>query len=68
MDVCDLIQDNQSKELKNAISRVQANIPKSKGLMRCTDCEEEISQKRLQAVPSASRCTECQMQFERIIQ
>jgi DnaK suppressor protein len=30
----------------------------------CSDCEEEISWRRLQAVPWASRCANCQQEHE----
>ncbi|MGD8325159.1 MAG: TraR/DksA C4-type zinc finger protein [Gammaproteobacteria bacterium] len=31
---------------------------------RCIDCGKDIGQKRLNAVPAASRCFDCQTNFE----
>jgi DnaK suppressor protein len=32
----------------------------------CTDCEEEIAEKRLRALPFAGRCRSCQEDLERV--
>lgn len=35
------------------------------GTIHCVDCEEPIERERLEALPSAERCIDCQMQAER---
>lgn len=47
------------REVRAALDRIAAG---SYGV--CLQCEEEISQKRLKAVPWATRCIDCQQQSD----
>jgi DnaK suppressor protein len=55
--------ERESKTLRDvraALRRIEED-----GYGTCLDCEEEISPKRLNAVPWASRCIACQEQDDR---
>lgn len=54
------------RKLKFSIPRTQIALARMQsGLYGiCTDCEEEIDTKRLEAVPAALLCIECQREFE----
>lgn len=51
---------NQYREIVAALARLDAG---EYGI--CQDCEEEISPRRLDAVPQALRCIRCQNRFEK---
>ena len=38
--------------------------PSAPGRDDCVDCRQQISRERLQANPTAQRCTDCQQDFE----
>ncbi len=56
----------QKRKLKLSIPRTQTALARiQSGLYGiCTDCGEEIGTKRLEAVPAALLCIECQREFE----
>ncbi|MBS7792196.1 TraR/DksA C4-type zinc finger protein [Roseococcus sp. SDR] len=43
---------------------IEAARPRGAGSLECSDCGEEISPKRRQALPSATRCLACQSRQE----
>ena len=56
-----LIQLNA--EIVNRITDALGRLEKG-DYGRCTECDEEISEKRLRALPFAARCVECQEAVE----
>ena len=67
-------------EADHAVAREQANIDRaikaarrnvgeiatpSEGPVYCEECDQEIPPKRIEAVPSATRCVPCQSSAER---
>lgn len=55
--------DRDVRELKDVEAALTRIAEDAYG--RCVDCEEPISFERLEKVPSAARCRECQERFER---
>jgi DnaK suppressor protein len=55
--------DRESKQLRNARAALRRIHEGSFGV--CEDCDEEISPKRLHAIPWASKCVSCQEEHER---
>ena len=70
----DSAQVAQEEDLRNGIAEGQAALAqrieealrriRSGEFGRCLDCDSEIDLHRLEAVPWASRCAECQESFE----
>lgn len=46
-------------EVNNQLENVRALLETPSGLKVCIDCGEEIGEKRLQLIPSATRCIDC---------
>jgi len=70
MDAVDRAQDWEQRQLTEALVAhgqryASAPLCDSEGGRRCLDCGDLIDQDRLQAVPLAARCTECQSYWER---
>ena len=56
--------DRESKQLKNARAALRRIHDGSFGF--CEECEDEISPKRLSAIPWASLCVVCQEALDRV--
>lgn len=60
-------QDDFQKEIdainNSAIADARAKL-EGVGANECEDCGEEISRKRREAIPSATRCIRCQTKWE----
>jgi DnaK suppressor protein len=56
------LQNTESEEYSRIEQALEAIDKGTYGI--CVDCGGEISQKRLQYYPNASRCLECQQAFE----
>ncbi len=61
-DSASLIEEQQRESALRAQSAVVVEMPRHdcEGERICIDCEERLSEKRLQAAPRAVRCVECQ--------
>lgn len=57
-------QTNQDRSLLNLIDGALARI-KSSAYGACVNCQTELQQKRLEAVPWARHCVSCQEKMER---
>lgn len=58
--------ERESRLLRNVRAALERIADGSYGA--CLECEEEISHKRLQAMPSAALCIKCQEEADRITQ
>jgi len=72
MDEIDIAQQNDELFRQNALinhfrrrNQVSQEAPPESAHRCCRDCGEEIEPERLEAVPGAARCIECQGRFER---
>ena len=54
VDALDEIERKELAQIDSALTRIQ-----NKSYGNCSSCENEISQKRLQAVPFATQCLDC---------
>ncbi len=61
-DTIDLAQYHNEQHQKIALAAIRTND--SAGSAICIECEEPIPLKRRQACPSATRCIDCQSDFE----
>lgn len=64
MDDIDRAQENQARDIRDALARRQGP-PLGKSLTICIDCLEEIPKKRRDAQKGCTRCIECQRNFDR---
>jgi phage/conjugal plasmid C-4 type zinc finger TraR family protein len=64
MDQLDEAQALEERERNECIERAAAQL-KTVGAIHCVVCGEEIEPERRRAMPSATRCTECQDRRER---
>ena len=56
------LRSEQEREAAIAVASLALNAT---GSLACVGCESEISTERRQALPSAIRCMNCQMLFEK---
>jgi phage/conjugal plasmid C-4 type zinc finger TraR family protein len=63
-DELDLAQYQTDLLTMTAIAAVQQQMTAGGGREHCLDCGEPIPLARLQRVPSATRCTQCQEHHE----
>jgi len=67
-DIVDMAQNCEALELRAALSQVvhrpERRDAVPEGPVHCRDCGEEISLQRLEALPWADRCVECQAALE----
>ncbi len=54
------VQDQIDDTVTDGVQRARARMPSGPSETHCVDCDEPISQRRLQAVPWATRCIHCQ--------
>jgi len=54
------VQDQIDATVKDAISRVQSQLPRGPSRTHCLDCETEIPEARRQAIPGVRLCLGCQ--------
>lgn len=54
------VQDQIDATVKDAISRVQSQLPHGPSRTHCADCEAEIPEARRQAIPGVRLCLPCQ--------
>lgn len=62
-DAAQRIEELQRRVALEAMRRAIA-VGRNSGREDCEDCGDEIPEPRLQAVPGATRCTDCQIVFE----
>ena len=56
------VQDQIDATVKDAISRVQSQLPKGPSLVNCAQCEAEIPEARRVAIPGVRLCLACQQE------
>ncbi len=59
------VQDQIDATVKDAIGRVQSQLPQGPSLTRCADCEVEIPEARRVAIPGVRLCVSCQLEHDR---
>lgn len=64
-DLFDRAQQTSEQLLGDALDSWQRCQEQRPGRTHCIDCDEEIPQRRREAVPHCQRCMNCQGLFER---
>jgi phage/conjugal plasmid C-4 type zinc finger TraR family protein len=64
-DLLDQAQAHTEQETALAIHRIRLRSAGGKGRRDCVECGAPIPRERQLSVPSAERCTPCQVQWER---
>jgi phage/conjugal plasmid C-4 type zinc finger TraR family protein len=59
------VQDQIDATVKDAISRVQSQLPQGPGLAECADCGAAIPDARRAAIPGVRLCVACQDAVDR---
>jgi phage/conjugal plasmid C-4 type zinc finger TraR family protein len=59
------VQDQIDATVKDAISRVQSQLPKGPSLANCAQCEADIPEARRIAIPGVRLCLTCQDEHDR---
>ncbi len=59
------VQDQIDATVKDAIRRVQSQLPKGPSLANCAHCEADIPQARQIAIPGVRLCLTCQDEQDR---
>jgi phage/conjugal plasmid C-4 type zinc finger TraR family protein len=54
------VQEQIDATVKDAISRVQSQLPRGPSLTHCAECEVEIPEARRNAIPGVRLCVSCQ--------
>ncbi len=58
--------DAALEDLRLSLARTEREAATKEGSPKCDECGQEITSKRLQAHPGASRCLECQNDLENV--
>jgi phage/conjugal plasmid C-4 type zinc finger TraR family protein len=59
------VQDQIDATVKDAITRVQSQLPQGPSLTHCAECDLEIAQARRLAMPGVRLCVQCQSARDR---
>jgi phage/conjugal plasmid C-4 type zinc finger TraR family protein len=59
------VQDQIDATVKDAISRVQRQLPQGSSLTHCAECEAEIPEARRTAIAGVRLCVVCQESHDR---
>jgi phage/conjugal plasmid C-4 type zinc finger TraR family protein len=59
------VQDQIDATVKDAIKRVQSQLPKGPSLLRCAQCDADIPEARRIAIPGVRLCLTCQDEQDR---
>ena len=59
------VQDQIDATVKDAISRVQSQLPRGPSLTHCAECEAEIPEARRNAIAGVRLCLSCQNEHDR---
>jgi phage/conjugal plasmid C-4 type zinc finger TraR family protein len=59
------VQEQIDATVKDAISRVQSQLPQGPSLSHCAECEAEIPEARRSAMPGVRLCVSCQSVHDR---
>jgi phage/conjugal plasmid C-4 type zinc finger TraR family protein len=54
------VQEQIDATVKDAITRVQSQLPRGQSLTHCAQCEAEIPEARRNAIPGVRFCVACQ--------
>ncbi len=60
----DLAAERAEQERLAGVKRATSQLSKE-GTAECISCGDKIEERRREAMPSATRCADCQMHFER---
>jgi phage/conjugal plasmid C-4 type zinc finger TraR family protein len=58
------VQDQIDATVKDAISRVQSQLPQGESLTHCSECGAEIPAARRQAIRGVRLCVSCQLEHD----
>ena len=58
------VQDQIDATVKDAITRVQSQLPHGPSLTHCAECDLEIPEARRTAVPGVRLCVGCQSEHD----
>ena len=64
-DFFDVASQVEMEERDAAIAKARGRIA-GVGRATCSDCDDVIPQERRRAIPSCTRCVDCQERFEKI--
>ncbi len=59
------VQDQIDATVKDAITRVQSQLPRGPSLTHCAECDAEIPDARRDAMPGVRLCVQCQGERDR---
>jgi len=59
------VQDQIDATVKDAITRVQSQLPRGPSLTHCAECDAEIPDARRDAMPGVRLCVQCQAERDR---
>jgi phage/conjugal plasmid C-4 type zinc finger TraR family protein len=59
------VQDQIDATVKDAITRVQSQLPQGPSLAHCVECEAEIPEARRNAIQGVRLCLSCQNERDR---
>jgi len=59
------VQDQIDATVKDAITRVQSQLPRGPSLSNCAECDAEIPDARRSAMPGVRLCVQCQAEHDR---
>jgi len=58
------VQDQIDATVKDAIRRVQSQLPQGRSLPHCAECGAEIPAARREAIPGVRMCVRCQSEHD----
>jgi phage/conjugal plasmid C-4 type zinc finger TraR family protein len=59
------VQEQIDATVKDAIKRVQSQLPHGPSLAHCVDCDADIPPARRQAIPGVRLCVTCQEEVDK---
>ncbi len=59
------VQDQIDATVKDAITRVQSQLPQGPSLTHCADCDVEIPEARRDAIRGVRLCVNCQSEHDK---
>jgi phage/conjugal plasmid C-4 type zinc finger TraR family protein len=59
------VQDQIDATVKDAINRVQSQLPQGPSLAHCAECDVEIPEARRKAINGVRLCVACQTEHDR---
>lgn len=62
------VQEQIDATVKDAIARARSNLGSGPSLTHCIECEDEIPERRREAIPGVQLCVRCQEAHDRATQ